>query len=57
MTISYNKLWKLLIDRGMKKNEFAEAEEHISKKKEVELFESGSIDSLEVGTFKTEELR
>lgn len=43
--------------------ELAEAEERISKKKAVELFENGLLDSLEAGyyyegytTFKTEEL-
>ena len=33
--------------------EFAEAEERISKKKAVELFDNGMLDSLEPGTFAT----
>ena len=53
MAISYNKLWDLLIDKGMKKTDLAEAEERISKKKAAELFEHGMLDSLEAGTFES----
>ena len=34
-------------------SELAEAEEKISKKKAVELFDSGMLDKLEPGTFET----
>lgn len=53
MAISYNKLWDLLIDEGMKKTDLTEAEERISKKKAAELFENGMLDSLEAGTFES----
>ena len=53
MAISYNKLWDLLIDKGMKKTDLAAAEERISKKKAAELFEHGMLDSLEAGTFES----
>ncbi len=32
--------------------ELAEAEERITKKKALELFESGELDNIEVGTFR-----